>query len=161
MLLSPRKNGVTSLFKEVRAFKASLTMVTPSVETLEAPFCVISQYYGCDTPYRAIPFREVSTPPKFLTQRARRGILMPRGRNCHETIFAAHFLPRNYPHHGGQFRKRKKCPLLWGRGNLEGILWDNLGEGNWSEGRGCLEEGRLGLPGVFPDIAWTAIFPRK
>ena len=26
--------------------------------------------------------------------------------------------------------KRKKCPLLWGRGNLGGILGDNLGEGN-------------------------------
>ena len=30
-----------------------------------------------------------------------------------------------------------------------------------SEGRGCLEEGCLGLPSVFPDISWTAIFPRK
>ena len=30
-----------------------------------------------------------------------------------------------------------------------------------SEGRGCLEEGCLGLPGFFPDISWTAIFPRK
>ena len=30
-----------------------------------------------------------------------------------------------------------------------------------SEGRGCLEEGCLGLPGVFPDISRTAIFPRK
>ena len=31
----------------------------------------------------------------------------------------------------GQFWKRKKCPLLRGRGNLGGILRDNLGEGNW------------------------------
>ena len=30
-----------------------------------------------------------------------------------------------------------------------------------SEGRGCLEEGCLGLPGVLPDIFRTAIFPRK
>ena len=30
----------------------------------------------------------------------------------------------------GQFWKRKKCPLLWGRGNLGGILRDNVGEGN-------------------------------
>ena len=31
----------------------------------------------------------------------------------------------------GQFRKREKNPsLLWGRGNLGGILRDNLGEGN-------------------------------
>ena len=29
-----------------------------------------------------------------------------------------------------------------------------------SEGRGCLEEGCLGLPGVFPDISWTALFLR-
>ena len=30
-----------------------------------------------------------------------------------------------------------------------------------SECRGCLEEGCLGLPRVFPDISWAAIFPRK
>ena len=30
-----------------------------------------------------------------------------------------------------------------------------------TEGRGCLEEGCLGLPGVLPDIFRTAIFPRK
>ena len=30
-----------------------------------------------------------------------------------------------------------------------------------SGSRGCLEEGCLGLPDVFPDIFWTAIFPRK
>ena len=30
-----------------------------------------------------------------------------------------------------------------------------------SEGRGCLQEGCLGLPGVLPDILRTAIFPRK
>ena len=64
----------------------------------------------------------------FSSQRARRGILMPQGKNCHETIFAAQ-LPRNYPHRGGNFERRKK-PLLWGRGNLGGILRDNLGEGH-------------------------------
>ena len=37
------------------------------------------------------------------SQRARRGILMPRGR---ETIFAAQ-LPRNYPHRGGNFERGK------------------------------------------------------
>ena len=37
--------------------------------------------------------------PPLDSQRARRGILMPRGKNCRETIFAAH-LPRNYPRHG-------------------------------------------------------------
>ena len=35
-----------------------------------------------------------------------RGILMPRGKNCRETIFAAH-LPRNYPHYGGNFETGK------------------------------------------------------
>ena len=30
-----------------------------------------------------------------------------------------------------------------------------------SEGRGCLQEGRLGVPGVLPNIFRTAIFPRK
>ena len=30
-----------------------------------------------------------------------------------------------------------------------------------SEGRGCLQEGCLGLPGVLPDIFRTAIFTRK
>ena len=38
------------------------------------------------------------------TQRARRGILMTRGKNCRETIFAAQ-LPRNCPHHGGNFER--------------------------------------------------------
>ena len=61
---------------------------------------------------------------------------MPRGRNfklflnCRETIFAAQ-LSRNDPHRrGNSERRRKKSPLLWGRGNLVGILSDNLGEGN-------------------------------
>ena len=74
--------------------------------------------------------RNMQTIIARKTQRARRGILMPRGKNCGETIFAAQ-LPHNYPHHGGNFGKKKKCPLLWGRGNLGGILWDTLGEGNW------------------------------
>ena len=30
----------------------------------------------------------------------------------------------------GQFGKRRNCPLLWGRGNLGGILRGNFGEGN-------------------------------
>ena len=42
----------------------------------------------------------------MYTQRARRGILMPRGKNCRETIFAAQ-LPRNYPHHEGNFEREK------------------------------------------------------
>ena len=41
---------------------------------------------------------------KNTTQRARRGILMPPGKNCRERIFAAQ-LPRNYPHHGGNFER--------------------------------------------------------
>ena len=31
----------------------------------------------------------------------------------------------------------------------------------YSEGRGSLQEGRLGVPGVLPDIFRTAIFPRN
>ena len=54
---------------------------------------------------------------------------MPRGKNCRETIFAAQ-LPRNYPHRGGKFERGKKSPLLWGRGNLRGILRDSLGQDN-------------------------------
>ena len=71
-----------------------------------------------------------SSPPS--TQRAWRGILMPRSKNCRETIFAAQ-LPRNliYPHRRANFERRKKRALscggeaIWG-----GILRDNLGEGN-------------------------------
>ena len=31
----------------------------------------------------------------------------------------------------GATLKEEDCPLLWGRGNLGGILRDNFGEGNW------------------------------
>ena len=34
-----------------------------------------------------------------------RRILMPRGKNCRETIFAAQILPRSYPHHGVNFER--------------------------------------------------------
>ena len=57
------------------------------------------------------PFRW-RTPPSSHTQRARRGILMPRGKYCRETIFAAQ-LPRNYPHRGGNFG-RGKIALSYG-----------------------------------------------
>ena len=60
------------------------------------------------------------------TQRSWRDISMPRGKNCGETICAA-----QVPSPRGQFSKRTKNPLLWGRGNLGGILRDNLGEGNY------------------------------
>ena len=53
------------------------------------------------------PDRIASLPPKTAasnSQRAQRGILMPRGKNCRETIFAAQ-LPHNYPHHGVNFPK--------------------------------------------------------
>ena len=43
---------------------------------------------------------------QFKTQRAQRGISMPRGKNCRETIFAAQLL-RNYPHRGGNFERGK------------------------------------------------------
>ena len=62
---------------------------------------------------------------RWQAQRARRGILMPRGKKCRETMFAAQ-LPRNYPHREGNFQRRQKSPLLQGRG----ILRDILGEGN-------------------------------
>ena len=39
-------------------------------------------------------------------------------------------MSRYYPHRGGNFERGKKSPLLWGRGNLGGILRDNLGEVN-------------------------------
>ena len=42
----------------------------------------------------------------YHSQRARRGMLMPRGKNCRETIFAAQ-LPRNYPPHGGNLKEEK------------------------------------------------------
>ena len=56
-----------------------------------------------------------SSSPKLLdldgcfgTQRAQRGISMPRGKNCRERIFAAQ-LPRKYPHCGGYFQKTLSC----------------------------------------------------
>ena len=42
----------------------------------------------------------------FPSKRAWRGILMPRGKNCRETIFAAQ-LPHNYPHCGGNSERAK------------------------------------------------------
>ena len=53
---------------------------------------------------------------------------MSRGKNSRETIFVSQ-LSRKYPHREGKFERGKKA-LLWGRGNLGGILGDNLGEGN-------------------------------
>ena len=50
-----------------------------------------------------------SLDPRNLSrsaQGAQRGILMPRGKTCRETIFAAQ-LPRNYPHRGGNFERGK------------------------------------------------------
>ena len=41
---------------------------------------------------------------KSHAQRARRGILMARGKNCRETIFAAQS-PRYCPHHGVNFER--------------------------------------------------------
>ena len=51
---------------------------------------------------------------------------MPRGKNCRETIFAAQ-LPRSYPHHGGNFERGKKCPLLWGE-----AIWEAFYETTWA-----------------------------
>ena len=65
----------------------------------------------------------------ILTQRAWRGILMPRGKNCRETIFAAQ-LPRNYPRRGGNFESRRKALSCGGEAIWEVFLRGNLGEGN-------------------------------
>ena len=69
------------------------------------------------------------------TQRAWRGISMPRGKSCRETLAQ---LPHNYPHRRGNFERGKKNPLLSGRGNLGGILRGNFGEGN-CESKNCRE----------------------
>ena len=46
-------------------------------------------------------------------------------------------LPRKYPHRRGNCERIKR-PLLGGRGNLGGILRDNLGEGD-CESKKCRE----------------------
>ena len=46
-----------------------------------------------------------------LAQRARRGILMPRGKNCRETMFAAQLL-RKYPRRGGYFERGEIASLV-------------------------------------------------
>ena len=67
---------------------------------------------------------------QFRTQRARRAswcreaTFWPRDNFC-RSIAAQLPSPR------GNFERGKKCPLLWGRGNLGGILRDCLSEGNW------------------------------
>ena len=60
------------------------------------------------------------------TQRARRGILMPRGKNCRETIFAAQLL-RNYPHHGGNFEREKNVLCCGGE-----AIWEAFYETTWA-----------------------------
>ena len=79
---------------------------------------------------RSLPSEDLARLGDFQlsSQRARRGILMPRGKNCRETIFAAQ-LPRNYPYHGGNLERGKMSSNV-GRGNLGGISRDNLGKGN-------------------------------
>ena len=51
---------------------------------------------------------------------------MPRGKNCRETIFAAR-LPRNYPHHGGNFERGKNV-LYCG----EEAIWEASYEAIWA-----------------------------
>ena len=58
------------------------------------------------------------------TQRARRGISMPRGKNCRETIFAAQ-LPRNCPHPGGNF-ERGKIALSCGGEAVSEAFWEAI-----------------------------------
>ena len=69
---------------------------------------------------------------------------------CRETEIAARqFLPLNclaVTLTAGKVWKRKRCPLLWVKDSLGGILGDNLGEGN-CESKNCLETmGRQFLP---------------
>ena len=45
---------------------------------------------------------------------------MPRGKNCRETFFAAQ-LPRNYPHHGDNFERRKKALSCGGEATWEEV----------------------------------------
>ena len=56
---------------------------------------------------------------------------MPRGKNCRETVFAAQ-LPHNTLTKGAILKEENMSSLV-GRGNLGGILRDNLGEGNESQ----------------------------
>ena len=64
-----------------------------------------------------------------LDQRARRGILMPRGKNCRETIFPLNC--RAISLTTGAILKEEKCPQKCGKEAIwEAFLRDNLGEGN-------------------------------
>ena len=60
---------------------------------------------------------------------AERHLKAARGKHCCKTIFFGTTAAQQ-PSPEGEFRKRKKGPLLWGRASLGAILRDNLGEGN-------------------------------
>ena len=60
------------------------------------------------------------------SQRARRGILMPRGKSCRETIFARQ-LPRNCPHHGGNLERGKNVLYCGGE-----AIWEAFYETIWA-----------------------------
>ena len=51
---------------------------------------------------------------------------MPRGKNCRETIFAAQ-LPRNYPHHRGNFERAKNVLYCGGE-----TIWEAFYETIWA-----------------------------
>ena len=51
---------------------------------------------------------------------------MPRGKNCRETIFAAQ-LPRDYPHHGGNFERGKNVLSCGGE-----AIWKAFSERIWA-----------------------------
>ena len=63
------------------------------------------------------------------SQRAWRGILMPRGENCRETIFCRPIAAQGSLTAGAILKDEKK-PSLVGERQLGGISRDNLGEGN-------------------------------
>ena len=96
------------------------------------------------------------------TQRARRGILMPRGKNCRETIFAAH-LPRNYPHHRGNFERGKNVLYCGGEAIWEAFqetilarviesqkLPRDSGESIFAAMHQDVSQGPLGIPQFVP-----------
>ena len=82
MSLSPRKNGLTSLFKEVRVFKVSLQSLTP-----------VSQGFRQWESVLPVSIREkIAIRERFLTERKSR--ILPQG-PCHTkntTVIVIHYI---------------------------------------------------------------------
>ena len=122
----PGKSGLLGLIGAFSGADRDLYLHTPQPQG-KSRNCPKGLFLACFAPFGPSPcfFHDGN---QAVSQRDRRGILMPRGKNCRETIFAAH-LPHNYPHRGG-YCERGILPLLWGRGTLGGHLRDNLDKGN-------------------------------